>query len=292
MADDGEVTAPPPLACGLNHGPADACRTEPLVSAEARGALPDVSALRVGRDQESLRRLWRPPGSHALHGLDPDSHVLLLSLQSTSAYNQLRRHGALTGPAWEQVSSELRPAYEWMAGRLAHRLWASAEPAPEPGSVGRHGNPARCVGAPKSGRFAPLWAWAQVDLERVWSDHLAHRETRGSTVAVVFAAQVKAVVFSAHDAWHHALNRTWCPAPNHNSLDPDDALAYENFLAEADSVMGGSGWSFEDLPEPLQLKVEASWRWGLIPALFATSPVQVAVHRLDAAQVTGALVLP
>ena len=115
---------------------------------------------------------------------EPSERLRLWTVQAAAVLETLEREGVLRAdPARADV--DLRPAYEWMAARLAEKV------PPPPGCT------------------LPLWAWLRWDgLARPRPDLRAAGHlppgTRG--VRIAFEMPVKKVLVSDFDAWHAVLN--------------------------------------------------------------------------------------
>lgn len=217
---------------------------------------------------QAVSRLWgepRPsPTTHASPShTGEDDRLLVVTIQPCHAFDEALLSGSLLGAPWDAVPEEMTHAYAWMCARLAERT------------------PRRPLSR------APLWAWASISPQRLIAS-LTEGAAREPVCLVRAAVPRRTAILSAFDAWHHALNRTWCPAPS-PTRNNEEEPAYVRFLADADQVMGRSDWSMEDLPDDLRVRVEASWRWALVPDLYPEQPVQAAMASLDFADILGVI---
>lgn len=201
------------------------------------------------RSPRALVAVWDNPAQE-FH----DGCLSLVTVQPRAAYESLAETGSLTGD-WAAVANDLRPAYRFMVEQMAVRGGSRVD---QP----------------------PVWLWARVPIETLRRDLVARRGE--GAVLVRVSVPHERVVVSTHEGWHRVLNRQWCPAPG----QPD--RAYARFLDEVDALFGHTRWTFEELPARLRVKVEASWRWCLVPELFGpAAAVQAVVPRVEAADVVS-----
>jgi hypothetical protein len=182
--------------------------------------------------------------------------LLLHSLMPAEAYETLRSTGTLRCDTSFSEQTFL-PAYRWMYEEFARR-----RPAEAPGPL--------------------LWAWARIQRSAL-VDSLRHGG--GEDVLVTLRVPRERVLLSDFDDWHAVLN--------HWELHPralDDAEAdrrIDAFWEERDALgVGTSG--IETWPEPLRLRVMASWS-----QVFEIGPppraVQAVTCRFDAGDVVDAV---
>lgn len=256
------ITKPTP---SIRHTGRVTTRSE-AIGPPSRDASTPPSPFATCDPSQAVSRLWgepRPsPTTHAspTHACE-DDRLLVVTIQPRHTFDEALPSGSLLGAPWEAVPEEMTHAYTWMCERLAERT------------------PRRPLSR------APLWAWASISPQRLVAS-LTEAAAREPVCLVRAAVPRRTAILSAFDAWHHALNHTWCPAPSPD-LDSGSEPAYVRFLADADQVMGRSDWSVDDLPDALRVRVEASWRWALVPDLYPDQPVQVAMTHLDFNDILG-----
>lgn len=185
-----------------------------------------------------------------------DASLLVATVQTRAAYETLAA-GAKLEQDWSRVDPARHAAYLWMSHQMRGR------------------------GCSDNGALnPPLWVWVRLDEARL-ADELAL--FGDESVLLVAEVPTSRCVLSVHDAWHHVLNQSWCPAPGR----PDDA--YEQFDDAVTERLGRSDWWFEDLPVDLKTKFMASWKWCMVPDLYGSAvPLQAALPHLWAHEVVGA----